>query len=96
MVAEMHQGVRVSRKNAALLTASLVSLLIILDSNIVAVSLPAIGRSVAASFTDIQWVISAYGPSAALFLATGNYADLRDPLRSRPGWRHPRWISKES
>jgi MFS family permease len=81
MVAEMHQGVSVSRKNAALLTASLVSSLIMLDSNIVAVSLPAIGRSLAASFTDIQWVISAYVLTyAALLLATGNYADLRDPL----------------
>ena len=43
-----------------LLTASLVSSLIMLDSNIVAVSLPAIGRSRGASFTDVQWVISAY------------------------------------
>ena len=61
-----------------LLTASLVSSLIMLDSNIVAVSLPAIGRALAASFTDIQWVISAYVLTyAALLLATGNYADLR-------------------
>jgi MFS family permease len=81
MVAETHQGVRVSRKTAVLLTASLVSSLIMLDSNIVAVSLPAIGRSLAASFTDIQWVISAYVLTyAALLVATGNCADLRDPL----------------
>ena len=60
-----------------LLTTSLVSSLIMLDSNIVAVSLPAIGRSLGASFTDIQWVISAYVLTyAALLLATGNYADL--------------------
>jgi MFS family permease len=52
-----------------------------LDSNILAVSLPAIGRSLAASFTDIQWVISAYVLTyAALLVATGNCADLRDPL----------------
>jgi MFS family permease len=58
-------------------TTSLVSSLIMLDSNIVAVSLPAIGRSLGASFTDIQWVISAYVLTyAALLLATGNYADL--------------------
>jgi EmrB/QacA subfamily drug resistance transporter len=61
-----------------LLTASLVSSLIMLDSNIVAVSLPAIGRSLGASFTDIQWVISAYVLTyAALLLAAGNFADLR-------------------
>ena len=43
-----------------LLTASLVSSLIMFDSNIVAVSLPAIGRSLDASFTDVQWVISVH------------------------------------
>jgi EmrB/QacA subfamily drug resistance transporter len=60
-----------------LLTASLVSSLIMLDSNIVAVSLPTIGRSLEASFTDIQWVISAYVLTyASLLLASGNYADL--------------------
>lgn len=65
-------------KFTVLLTASLVSSLIMLDSNIVAVSLPAIGRSLSASFTDIQWVISAYVLTyAALLLATGSYADLR-------------------
>ena len=60
-----------------LLTCSLVSSLIMLDSNIVAVSLPAIGRAIGASFTDIQWVISAYVLTyASLLLASGNYADL--------------------
>jgi MFS family permease len=48
-----------------------------LDSNIVAITLPTIGRSLSASFTDIQWVISAYILTyAALLLAAGNYADL--------------------
>ena len=62
---------------SVLLTTSLVSSLIMLDSNIVAISLPTIGRSLAASFTDIQWVISAYILTyAALLLAAGNYADL--------------------
>ena len=62
---------------AVLLTASLVSSLIMLDSNIVAVSLPAIGRSLGASFTEMQWVISAYVLTyAALLLASGSYADL--------------------
>lgn len=60
-----------------LLTTSLVSLLIMLDSNIVAVSLPAIGRSLHASFTDIQWVVTAYLLSyAGLLLAAGALADL--------------------
>jgi EmrB/QacA subfamily drug resistance transporter len=60
-----------------LLTASLVSSLIMLDSNIVAVSLPVIGRSLHASFESIQWVISAYVLTyAALLLAAGNFADL--------------------
>ena len=60
-----------------LLTTSLVSSLIMLDSNIVAVSLPAIGRSLHGSFTDIQWVVSAYLLSyAALLLAAGAFADL--------------------
>jgi MFS family permease len=43
-----------------------------LDSNIVAVSLPAMGRALGASFTDIQWVISAYVVTyASLLLASG-------------------------
>lgn len=70
-------------KFAVLLTGSLVSSLIMLDSNIVAVSLPAIGRALAASFTDIQWVISAYVLTyAALLLATSNYADLSGRRRA--------------
>src|SRR6201999_800396 len=66
-----------SAKFWILLTASLVSSLIMLDSNIVAVSLPAIGRALGASFEDVQWVISAYVLTyASLLLASGNYADL--------------------
>src|ERR1700721_2664081 len=66
-----------------LLTPSLVSSLIMLDSNIVAVSLPAIGRSLDASFTDVQWVVSAYVLTyAALLMASGNYADLRGRRKS--------------
>ena len=71
-------------KSRLLLTASLVSSLIMLDSNIVAVSLPAIGRSLGASFTDVQWVISAYVLTyAALLMASGNYADLRGRRKRR-------------
>lgn len=66
-----------------LLTTSLVSSLIMLDSNIVAVSLPAIGRSLHASFTDIEWVVTAYLLSyAALLLAAGALADLRGRKRA--------------
>jgi MFS family permease len=62
---------------ALLLTASMVSSLIMLDSNIVAVSLPTIGQALHAGFTDVQWVISAYVLTyAALLMATGNFADL--------------------
>jgi EmrB/QacA subfamily drug resistance transporter len=61
---------------ALLLTASLISSLIMLDSNIVAVALPAIERALHADFADVQWVISAYVLTyAALLLAAGNFAD---------------------
>jgi EmrB/QacA subfamily drug resistance transporter len=64
------------KKFAVLLTASVVSSLIMLDSNIVAVSLPAIARSLGASFSDIEWVVSAYVLTfAALLLAAGSFAD---------------------
>jgi MFS family permease len=61
-----------------LLTTSLVSSLIVLDTNIVAVSLPAIGQSLGASFTGIEWVVSAYLLSyASLLMGAGAYADLQ-------------------
>ncbi len=61
---------------AVLLTASLVSSLIMLDSNIVAVSLPAIARSLQARFADVEWVISAYLLTfASLLLPAGALAD---------------------
>ena len=49
------------------------------DSSLVAVSLPAIGRSLAVTFTDVVRVISAYVLTyyAALLLAAGSYAGLR-------------------
>jgi EmrB/QacA subfamily drug resistance transporter len=66
-----------------LLTASLVSSLIMLDSNIVAVSLPAMGRALGASFTDVQWIVSAYVLTyAALLMASGNWADLHGRRRA--------------
>jgi MFS family permease len=73
-------------KFAALLTCSLVSSLIILDSNVVAVSLPAIGRSLHASFSRLQWVISADALTyAALLPASGSYADLRGRKKAMLG-----------
>ena len=46
------------------------------DSNIVAVSLPSIARTLGAGFADIEWAISAYMLTfAALLLAAGSYAD---------------------
>jgi MFS family permease len=54
--ARTHRG----SKFGVLLTASSVSSLIMLDSNVVAVALPTIGRSLHASFAGIQWIISAY------------------------------------
>jgi EmrB/QacA subfamily drug resistance transporter len=64
------------RKFVVLVTAGLVSSLIMLDSNIVAIALPSIARTLGASFTEIEWVVSAYILTfAALLLAAGSYAD---------------------
>jgi hypothetical protein len=54
------RGAEASPKFRVLLTASLVSSLIMFDSSIVAVSLPSVGRSLGACFADVRWVISAY------------------------------------
>jgi EmrB/QacA subfamily drug resistance transporter len=63
-------------KRRILFSASLVTALSMFDSNIVAVSLPSIARTLGASFADIEWVISAYMLTfAALLLAAGSYAD---------------------
>src|SRR3984885_13567551 len=52
-------------------------------SKLEAASLPAIGPSLGASFTDVQWVISAYVLTyAALLMASGNFADLRGRRKS--------------
>ena len=54
------RGAEASPKFWVLLTASFVSSLIMLGSNVVAVSLPSIGRWLGASFADVQWAIGAY------------------------------------
>lgn len=56
------------RRLQLLLTASGVSFMIMLDSNIVAVSLPSIARNLNAAFSDIEWVVSAYILAFAAFL----------------------------
>ncbi|MGV8861173.1 MAG: MFS transporter [Pseudomonas sp.] len=59
-----------------LLTASAVCSLIVLDTNIVAVTLPSIARDLGANFADIEWVVSAYMLAfAALLLPAGSIAD---------------------
>ncbi len=70
-------GDQVARaKRRILVAASLVTALSMFDSNIVAISLPSIARTLGAGFADIEWVISAYVLTfAALLLAAGSYAD---------------------
>ena len=64
-------------KGLVLLITSLVSSLIMLDSTIVAVSLPAIGRSLGSTFSQQEWVISAYLLTyASLLLGSGALGDL--------------------
>jgi len=64
------------RRARMLLCAAGTSFLIMLDSNIVAVSLPSIARDLHGSFTDVEWVVSAYVLSfAALLMAAGALAD---------------------
>ena len=59
-----------------LYTCSAVCALIMLDTNVVAVSLPAIARSLGASFADVEWVVSAYMLAFACFLLpAGSIAD---------------------
>ena len=59
-----------------LATASATCALIVLDTNVVAVSLPSIARSFHASFADVEWVVSAYMVAfASCLLAAGALAD---------------------
>jgi EmrB/QacA subfamily drug resistance transporter len=64
------------RKLRMLLCAAGASFLIMLDANIVAVSLPSIARDLHGEFTDVEWVVSAYIlPFAALLMPAGALAD---------------------
>ena len=59
-----------------LATTSAICALIVLDTNVVAVSLPSIARSFHASFADVEWVVSAYMVAfAACLLPAGGLAD---------------------
>jgi EmrB/QacA subfamily drug resistance transporter len=70
------------QKSIVLLCASATSSLIMLDTNIVAVSLPSIAHDLHAGFGGVQWVISAYLITfAALLLPSGSLADLHGRRR---------------
>jgi EmrB/QacA subfamily drug resistance transporter len=65
------------RKLRMLLCCAGAPFLIMLDTNIVAVSLPAIARDFRGAFTDVEWVVSAYVlPFCALLMPAGSLADL--------------------
>lgn len=56
--------------------ASATCAVIVLDTNVVAVSLPSIARSFHAGFADVEWVVSAYMVAfASCLLAAGGFAD---------------------
>jgi EmrB/QacA subfamily drug resistance transporter len=64
------------RKLVMLLCCSGAPFLIMLDTNIVAVSLPTIARDFRGGFTDVEWVVSAYVlPFTALLMPAGALAD---------------------
>jgi EmrB/QacA subfamily drug resistance transporter len=64
------------RKLRMLLCCAGAPFLIMLDTNIVAVSLPSIARDLRGGFTDVEWVVSAYIlPFAALLMPAGAVAD---------------------
>ncbi|TWC71071.1 EmrB/QacA subfamily drug resistance transporter [Herbaspirillum sp. SJZ099] len=59
-----------------LLSGSLGCAMTVLDTNVVGIILPTIARELGASFTDIEWVVSAYVLCfAALLLPAGSVAD---------------------
>src|ERR1700722_12909960 len=70
------RGRLAGRKARMLLCAAGTSFLIMLDANIVAVTLPSIARDLHGEFTDVEGVVSGYLlPFAALLIATGALAD---------------------
>jgi EmrB/QacA subfamily drug resistance transporter len=70
---ESDNGIQTARTRVVhtflvLLCTSMPACMLQLDNNIISVSLPAIGRSLGASFAGIEWVITAYLVSFASFL----------------------------
>src|ERR1700739_3060327 len=77
-IASPPPSVHVADRHAVyvLICTSAPSFMIQLDANIVSVSLPAIARSLGASFAGIEWVVTAYMLSfASLLLPAGALAD---------------------
>src|SRR6202046_5812709 len=65
-----------ARKLRMLLCCAGAPFLIMLDTNIVAVSLPSIARDLQGGFADVEWVVSAYIlPFAALLMPAGALDD---------------------
>ena len=65
-----------ARKLAMLLCCAGAPFMIMLDTNIVAVALPAIARDLHGEFVDVEWVVSAYIlPFASLLMPAGALAD---------------------
>jgi len=72
----LEKKLKIVSPRMTLMTASAVCSLIVLDTNIVAVTLPSIARDLGAGFADIEWVVSAYMLAfAALLLPAGSIAD---------------------
>ena len=65
------------RRGATLVAVSIATFMVPLDITVVAVALPDIGRSLHASFAEIQWIVNAYTLTfGAFLLAGGSLADL--------------------
>src|SRR6185312_4280586 len=64
------------RKWWTLIAVCIATFILLLDITVVNVALPAIGRDLKGSFTELQWVIDAYTLTlAALLLTAGSLAD---------------------
>jgi len=75
----------ISKSNyPALITAAAVCSLIVLDTNVVAVSLPSIARTFHATFAEIEWVVSAYMVALAIRMLTAEDAEERPRRVSEP------------
>jgi MFS family permease len=76
VAAQKPEGWLSGRKLRMLLSAAGASFVIMLDANIVAVSLPSIARDLHGEFADVEWVVSAYIlPFTALLMPAGALAD---------------------